>query len=149
MRVWNIFTKVSYARDLLTEYNLHERVHYLGWCGGERLNAFYNAIDVLAIPSVYEPFGMIALEAAARGIRVVCNRVGGLVEVLGDYAFYSENGTYESFREAMNNWLKADNEIIKNMTQGALRRYHSHFTDLQTLLWQKDIWICFLNSEIE
>jgi glycosyltransferase involved in cell wall biosynthesis len=118
-----------YARDLLQEYKLHERVHYLGWCGGDRLDSFYDSIDVLAIPSVYEPFGMIALEAVIRGIPVVCNHIDGLVEVLGDYAFYSSNNTYESFHEAMSMWLKTDKEKIMALTLGALQRYYLYFTE--------------------
>jgi glycosyltransferase involved in cell wall biosynthesis len=119
-----------YARDLLLEYKIQDRVQFLGWCGGGRLNSFYNSIDVLAIPSVYEPFGMIALEASTRGIPVVCNRVGGLVEVLGDHAFYSRDNTYLSFQEAMSTWLKADSERITTITRRALERYYLNFTDI-------------------
>ncbi|MEN6375141.1 MAG: glycosyltransferase family 4 protein [Smithella sp.] len=120
----------SYARDLLHQLNLNDRVQYLGWCGGDRLESFYNEIDVLAIPSTYEPFGMVALEAAARGIPVVCNRIGGLVEVLGDYAFYAEDETYGAFRKAVNDWLAADDGLIEEMVRGALRRYYENFTDV-------------------
>ncbi len=120
----------SYARDLLHQLNLNDRVQYLGWCGGERLESFYNEIDVLAIPSTYEPFGMVALEAAARGIPVVCNRVGGLVEILGDYAFYAEDETYGAFRRAFNDWLGADINTIEEMVCGALGRYYENFTDV-------------------
>jgi len=119
----------SYARDLLQQLNLNERVQYLGWCGGERLESFYSRIDVLAVPSTYEPFGMVALEAAARGIPVICNRIGGLVEILGSYAFYAEDETYGAFREAMNKWLAADDSKIEEMVSGALGRYYENFTD--------------------
>jgi glycosyltransferase involved in cell wall biosynthesis len=120
----------SYARDLTRRLSLENRVHYLGWCGGERLESFYNHIDVLAIPSTYEPFGMVALEAAARGIPIVCTRLGGLVEILGDYAFYSEDETYHSFRKAVDRWRRADRQTIKAVTRGALRRYGQYFTDV-------------------
>jgi len=120
----------SYARDLLHQLDLSDRVQYLGWCGGERLESFYNRIDVLAIPSTYEPFGMVALEAAARGIPVVCNRIGGLVEILGDHAFYAADHTYSAFRAAMNNWLTADDKTLEEMVSGALGRYYENFTDV-------------------
>ncbi len=120
----------SYAADLLHKLDLNDRVQYLGWCGGERLESFYDQIDVLAVPSTYEPFGMVALEAAARGIPVVCNRIGGLVEILGNYAFYAENETYGAFRKAMNNWLAADDNSIEEMIRGALHRYQENFTDI-------------------
>ena len=35
-----------YARDLVSGLDIEERVRYLGWCGGPRLDAFFDAIDV-------------------------------------------------------------------------------------------------------
>src|ERR1017187_4843032 len=52
----------AYARDLMADAELRHRVRYLGWCGSERLEAFYRQIDLLVIPSAYEAFGMVALE---------------------------------------------------------------------------------------
>jgi glycosyltransferase involved in cell wall biosynthesis len=119
-----------YARDLVHDLDIEDRVRYLGWCGGPRLEAFYDAIDVLVQPSTYEPFGLAALEAAARGIPMVCTRVDGLAEVLGDHAFYCEDTSYESFREAMHRWKNADAAEIGAMTEGARRRALTHFTDV-------------------
>lgn len=119
-----------YARDLVGRLGLDERVRYLGWCGGERLEAFYDAVDVLAVPSVYEPFGMAALEAAARGVPVVCTRVDGLVEVLGEHAFYVEDESYEAFREAMRAWAEAGEDALAGLAAGAFARYEERFTDV-------------------
>lgn len=119
-----------YARDLVARLGIEQRVRYLGWCGGPRLEAFYDAIDVLVQPSIYEPFGLAALEAAARGIPVVCGEVDGLVEVLGDCAFYCDATRYDSFRDAMCRWLRADPEQIADMTAGARQRVAAHFTDV-------------------
>jgi glycosyltransferase involved in cell wall biosynthesis len=121
----------QYVKDILQQNNLLERVHYIGWCGGARLDSFYKAIDVLAISSVYEPFGMVALEASARGIPIVCNRIGGLAEILSDNVFYSEDITYESFRNAMKEWLHADNKILQQKTHKAYNRFINHFTDIR------------------
>lgn len=118
-----------YARDLLARYGLEERVHFLGWCTGPRLEAFFDAIDVLAIPSIYEPFGLVALEAAARGIPVVCPRTDGLVEVLGDYAVHCADTSFEAFRAAMYAWDKASPSTLAALTAGARDRYRQAFTD--------------------
>ncbi len=120
-----------YAKNILKRNNLNNRIRYLGWCGGSRLESFYDALDVLAIPSIYEPFGMVALEAAARGIPIVCNPIGGLVEILSDNAFYSEGKTYQAFREAMRKWLKADPGDIHAKTSGAYKRFNDNFTDIK------------------
>lgn len=119
----------GYARELVTDPALAQRVRYLGWCGRERLEAFYRQIDVLAIPSVYEPFGMVALEAVARGIPVVCAPTDGLLEILGDDAIYAKDDRYESFRDAMQRWRCADPARLAAMAQRAHRRFGERFTD--------------------
>lgn len=119
-----------YARDLVVDLGLERRVHYLGWCGGPRLEAFYDAIDVLVQPSTYEPFGLAALEAAARGIPLVCTRVDGLVEVLGESAIYCEDTSYAAFHAAMRRWRDADPAALGAMAGGARERALAKFTDV-------------------
>lgn len=52
------------------------------------LKAAYAAADVFALPSVHEPFGIVALEAWAAGVPLVAARVGGLKDFVRD----GENG---------------------------------------------------------
>jgi glycosyltransferase involved in cell wall biosynthesis len=120
----------TYARDLVGRLAIDGRVRYLGWCGGPRLEAFYDAVDVVVLPSIYEPFGLAALEAAARGVPVVCTRVDGLVEVLGDHAFYAEGPTYPAFRAAIGRWLDADEASLAVLAAGARARHRERFTDV-------------------
>ncbi len=118
-----------YAKDLVESNNLEQRVRYLGWCGGPRLEAFYNAIDVLVIPSTYEPFGMCALEAAARNIPVICSRVDGLEEIFGDHAFYFEPGNYNDFVQAARQWKASSNSEIESISILAKKRMKRYFSD--------------------
>lgn len=46
--------------------------------------AFFDAIDILLHPALREPFGMVAAEAQAAGVPVVCTAVDGLPEVVAD-----------------------------------------------------------------
>jgi 1,4-alpha-glucan branching enzyme len=119
-----------YARDLLAREDLDGRVAYLGWCTASRLEAFFDRIDVLAIPSTYEPFGMVALEAMSRGVPVVCPRSGGLVEALGDHAYYYDGTGFEAFRSAMVRWRESSAHERDALAQAACRRHRGHFTDL-------------------
>ena len=50
----------------------------------ERLRAWYVAADATVLPSYYESFGMVAMEAMACGIPVVASRVGGLQTTVRD-----------------------------------------------------------------
>lgn len=58
---------------------LGERARFVGSQPQERLRAYYVAADVTVLPSYYESFGMVALEAMACGRPVVASRVGGLL----------------------------------------------------------------------
>lgn len=118
-----------YARTLMRDRRLHDRVDYLGWCAGERLEAFFDAIDVLAVPSIYEPFGLVAVEATARGIPVIATRVDGLEEVLGEHAFYCSDTSYPAFRDAAYAWAGATLEELGTMGDAARERYEQLFSD--------------------
>jgi glycosyltransferase involved in cell wall biosynthesis len=41
-----------------------------------------SSADVLVVPSIYEPFGIVALEGMATGVPVVASKVDGLAEVI-------------------------------------------------------------------
>ncbi len=45
---------------------------------------WYDSIDLLLVPSIREPLGLIAIEAAARGLPVLASNVDGLPEVIED-----------------------------------------------------------------
>ncbi len=50
----------------------------------EALHLYYSAADVVAVPSFYESFGLVAVEAMACGVPVVASRVGGLTSTVAD-----------------------------------------------------------------
>jgi len=59
-------------------------VTFAGWLSGRDLPALVGAADVVVVPSLYEPFGLVALEATAAGAPLVVARTGGLAEVVRD-----------------------------------------------------------------
>lgn len=69
-------------RDLARRKRVATRVHVLGWLPEEDLRALVAAADVAIVPSIYEPFGIVALEAASVRTPVVASRSGGLAEFL-------------------------------------------------------------------
>ncbi|MEO0949097.1 MAG: glycosyltransferase [Cyanobacteria bacterium J06641_5] len=63
---------------LVVELNLTEQVQFTGRISDDDLPAYYAAADICAVPSFYEPFGLVAIEAMASGTPVVASNVGGL-----------------------------------------------------------------------
>jgi glycogen(starch) synthase len=55
---------------------------FLGWVGDDMLHALYRVAEVCIVPSIYEPFGLVALEAMASGCLCVVADTGGLREVV-------------------------------------------------------------------
>ncbi|MBX3054943.1 MAG: glycosyltransferase family 4 protein [Anaerolineae bacterium] len=63
---------------------LTERVHFTGYVPDEELPLWYNAAELLVLPSVYEGFGLPALEAMACGTPVVAANSSSLPEAVGN-----------------------------------------------------------------
>ena len=55
---------------------------FLGWIGDDVLHSLYRIADLTVVPSLYEPFGLVALEAMASGCPCIVADTGGLREVV-------------------------------------------------------------------
>jgi len=69
-------------RELTRDLGLSERVRFLGQV--RDMPKFYRSIELLVMPSLQEPFGLTALEAAAHGVPAVVTRVDGLAGTVVD-----------------------------------------------------------------
>jgi glycogen synthase len=65
-------------------HRVRESVAFAGHLPDGDLAAAVTAADAVVLPSHYEPFGIVALEAAAAGAPLVAARAGGLAEVVVD-----------------------------------------------------------------
>jgi D-inositol-3-phosphate glycosyltransferase len=91
---WELDPDERSLRDLARELCVDDRVRWLGPIEQERLPFYYSAADVVVVPSRYESFGLVALEALACGAAVVASRVGGLPTIVRD----GENGLLVPWR---------------------------------------------------
>lgn len=71
-------------RDMTTELGLDEHVTFTGFLEDHDLRLHYAAADVAVAPSIYEPFGLVAIEAMACGTPVVVGDTGGLREIVSE-----------------------------------------------------------------
>lgn len=75
------------AEQLADELQLRERVRFIaGHLQADELNDIYRNARMLLLPSLYEGFGLPALEAMQRGVPVICSNAGSLPEIVGDAA---------------------------------------------------------------
>ncbi|MGH9167636.1 MAG: glycosyltransferase, partial [Acidimicrobiia bacterium] len=72
-------TELARMRERISRAGLAGRVRFLAPQPQRSLPVFYQAADVLLVPSRTESFGLVAVEAQACGLPVVAAKVGGLV----------------------------------------------------------------------
>jgi glycogen(starch) synthase len=68
--------------SLVRELGITERVEFAGFLRGDEVDRAYEGAGVYVMPSVSEPFGLTALEAAVHGVPVIISRSSGVAEVL-------------------------------------------------------------------
>jgi starch synthase len=89
----------------------------------------YSHAAVFVCPSIYEPFGLINLEAMACGTPVVASRVGGIPEVVvdGETGRLVEPGNAGALADALRQAL-ADPAGARRMGEAGRRRVEAHFS---------------------
>ena len=76
--------EMRHLQDLNRRLGLDDMVVFLGKKDQDSLPYYYSASEVVVMPSHYESFGMVALEAMACGTPVIATRVGGLQHLVQD-----------------------------------------------------------------
>ena len=74
---------VGRVRGLIERRGLGDRVRLTGPRTGADLAADYAAADLVVLPSLAEPYGMVVTEALARGLPVLASAVDGIPDTLG------------------------------------------------------------------
>jgi len=77
-------TEMARLQALCRELGVDDLVLFLGKRAQDTLPYYYSAADVVVMPSHYESFGMVALEAMACGTPVIASQVGGLAFLVQD-----------------------------------------------------------------
>jgi D-inositol-3-phosphate glycosyltransferase len=76
--------EMARLQALREKYDLHDLILFLGRRSQDTLPYYYSAAKAVVVPSHYESFGMVALEAMACGKPVVASQVGGLAFLVQD-----------------------------------------------------------------
>jgi glycogen(starch) synthase len=120
-----------------------DRVRFLGLVDDATKQALLAAASVVAVPSRYESFGLVSVEAMMHGVAVVASRAGGIPEVVEDgvTGLLVPPGDSEALAAAIGRILD-DASLRQAMGKAARARYLAHFTDTR----MATAWLAALRS---
>lgn len=112
---------IRMAYDLTEEYQLRDRVHFLG--KQECVVGLISNSDLFLLPSEKESFGLAALEAMACEVPVIASKAGGIPEVVidGETGFLSSVGDVDKMASDAIRLLK-DPELHKSFANASRQR---------------------------
>ncbi len=115
--------------DLVTELGITAQVNFVGMVGHDMLPLYYAAADVCVVPSHYEPFGLVAIEAMACGTPVIASDVGGLqfTVVSEETGLLVPPQDVDAFAQAIERTL-VDELWAKKASKQAARRVRDNFS---------------------
>ena len=123
--------EVNKIADFIINKKLSATVEFLGSKQNSELPLYYSCADLVVMPSVYESFGLVILEAMACGSAVLASSVGGLKYLVKDNfnGQLFKNGSITDLTEKISNLLMDDNKR-KYLGQNA-------FKTSQKFSWEK------------
>ena len=120
---------VSRIRAAIGRHKLDQEVTLLGTVTGPDLEKRYAENQILVVPSSYEGFGIVYLEAMGFGLPAVASTAGAAHEIIthGSDGFLVEPGDAEGLSRLILQ-ISTDRELLAKMGVAALKRYAEHPT---------------------
>jgi glycogen(starch) synthase len=138
--------------NLASYLGMERHVYFTGFVPDEDLMKIYAIIDIASFPSLYEPFGIVALEAMAARVPVVVSDAGGLPEVVQNNVtgITTYAGNSNSLADGLLKILH-EPETAKRMADAAYARLQTDFNwdnlALQTVAVYDRVWSEFTESD--
>ena len=129
LRGWGRAPHVQALRDRIAALGIADRVDWQPYAADEALPDLYRQARMLVLPSLYEGFGLTALEAMACGTPVIVSNRSSLPEVVGDAALLVDPEDPASIATAIHR-LFTDDPLAKTLAERGLAR-------AQLFSWEK------------
>jgi len=122
--------------DLVDELGLEDKVFFAGYVPQDDLPLVYNLASLFVYPTIYEGFGLPALEAMACGVPVITSQIASLPEIVGDAGILIPVNNVEALSEAMSRVLGDSTLREKLIKDGQLRSTKFSWDRTAQLTWQ-------------
>ena len=118
-------------------HGLFENVKFLGFIPDDDLNMWYNKVRCVVVPSVFEGFGLTAVEAMASGTSVICTRVDSLRDIVqnSNCGYLVDYGDTTALSQKIISLLKDTNKQNEFSQKGreAVERLYNWDTQIKKL----------------
>ncbi len=114
--------ETSYYQTL-KEYPGSDTVYFMGYVTDDVLALLYRDATCLAVPSLYEGFGLPILEAQSFGVPVITSNISSMPEVVGDGGLLVDPDSVESIKNALESLL-SNVELRNSLSQKAKDNSH-------------------------
>ncbi|HMK65553.1 MAG TPA: glycosyltransferase [Thermodesulfobacteriota bacterium] len=104
-------------KALAHQLQIQDSITFLGMIKHDQLPDFYSAADLCIMPSYYESFGLVALEALACGTPVIAADVGDLRNIIrqGETGYVVENNDPEKLGQAIDRFLSGPGKLPESI----------------------------------
>ncbi len=133
-------------RRLISKFGLEGRVEVKGWVSEEEKNRLMDTCRFFVMPSIYESYGLAALEVMSYGKPIVCTDVDGLPGNVKDAGLYVKPKDPKSLSEGINRLL-SDEKYRRELSDNALRVSRSVTWD-QQIVKLEDLYRSVILGEI-
>lgn len=116
-------------KDKVRSLGLKDKFLFTGYMDSKTKRKFYRIASAAVFPSLYEPFGIVLLEAMAAGCPAVASDTGGFAEIIehGQNGMKMINGSVESLKDNLIQILK-DNELAQRIRRNAIKTVQDKYT---------------------
>ena len=114
---------------LIDEYNIRHLCVWKGWIDDDEKVSLLNECHALILASLWEGFGLPALEAMACGTPVIASERGALPEVMGNYGYFINPFNIQSIAFAMNTVINDKKCFEKALHEGPSRAESFNWVD--------------------
>ena len=116
-------------KKIVASKNLNDRVHFIPMVGKDKLREYLSKCSVFVLPSLFETFGIVTIEAMASGKPVIASDIPGPQDVItqGYDGFLFEKGNVDELKKYLELCL-SDEKLRRNMGKNARRTVEERYT---------------------
>lgn len=125
--------EVEKCKEVISQLNLEDRVFVYGWLDKDKKEDILRQSDILVLPSYYESFGIVILEAMIHQLPIICGSRGYSKEIIspGIDGYVAKTG---DICDLANQIFKLSDQVtLKRMGDAAYQKIMSKYTEASVM----------------